>query len=75
LANALPTPEKIIAAMKKIQAPYLPKEIGVTPELLKNSIVYAKELRNRYGILQLLFDMGELENAADCVCKQIEQYK
>lgn len=75
LANALPTPEKIIVAMKKIQAPYLPKEIGVTPELLKNSIIYAKELRNRYGILQLLFDMGELENAADCVCKQIEQYK
>ena len=61
--------------MKKINAPYLPSQIDVTKEMLRNGIIYAKELRNRYGLLQLLFDCGWQEEIADAVCAQIANIK
>lgn len=61
LIDKLPKVEEVIELLKSINAPYLPEQINVDIHMLKNSIVYAKELRNRYGILQLLFDMGEMK--------------
>lgn len=65
VARSLPSAEEMIGILKEIGAPYLPHEIGVDEQMVWNSIVYAKELRNRYGLLQLLFDMGEAEAMAD----------
>lgn len=73
LIKTLPDSKKLINSMKKIHEPYLPSQIDITPELLWNAIVYAKEMRNRYGVLQLLFDFGKLEEVANNVCKQIEE--
>ena len=73
LMKTLPDIDVMIKRMKKIQEPYMPKQIDITPELLRNAIVYAKEMRNRYGVLQLLFDCGKLEEVADTVCAQIEK--
>ncbi|WP_196607298.1 sn-glycerol-1-phosphate dehydrogenase [Pectinatus frisingensis] len=75
LAEKLPSIEEIIDKMKKINAPYLPSQIDVTEEMLRNGIIYAKELRNRYGLLQLLFDCGWQEEIADAVCAQIANIK
>ncbi len=59
--DRLPKSEEIIELLKSINAPYSPVQINIDIHMLKNSIVYAKELRNRYGILQLLFDTEEMK--------------
>ncbi|MFA9376310.1 MAG: sn-glycerol-1-phosphate dehydrogenase [Lachnotalea sp.] len=61
LIDHLPKSEEIINLLHLMEAPYLPEQINVDQDMLKNSILYAKELRNRYGILQLLFDLDELD--------------
>lgn len=37
------------------------KKIGVSKEMLDNSIRYAKRIPNRYGLLQMLFDLSLYE--------------
>lgn len=71
LIKKLPSVDKMIERMKKINAPYLPKQIDVSVEMTRNAIIYAKELRNRYGVLQLIFDCGWQEEIADTVCTQL----
>ncbi len=75
LAEGLPSVEVMIKRMKRIDAPYHPEQIDVSIEMVRNAIIYAKELRNRYGILQLLFDCGWQKEIADEVCAQIEKLK
>lgn len=60
LINSLPKKEEIISILNSMDAPYFPEQIGVDDNLLADSIRYAKELRNRYGLLQLLFDLDKL---------------
>lgn len=55
----------------KLHAATLPQDIGVDRQTAKDAILYAKELRDRFTILQLLYDLGELENFANQV---IEEY-
>jgi len=50
--------EKIL---KEVEAPINPIEVGIDAETFFNSLVYGKEIRNRYTILQLLWDLGLLE--------------
>lgn len=71
LIKQLPSIEETLQRMKKIDEPYRPDQVGITPEMLKIAIVYAKELRNRYGLLQLLYDFGKLEDAAETVSRQV----
>lgn len=75
LAEKLPEVNSLIELMKKINAPYHPAQIGVTEEMVKNAIIYAKELRNRYGILQLLFDCGWQEEFAAEVVEELGKIK
>lgn len=71
LAKNTPKPELVKGILTQLDAPYLPSEIGVEKEMARQAIMYAKEIRNRYTVLQLLFDLGELENFAN---KIIEEY-
>jgi len=52
------TIEKIL---KEVEAPINPIEVGIDAETFLNSLIYGKEIRNRYTILQLLWDLGLLE--------------
>ena len=52
----LPKTDTVADVLKSMKAPVLPKEIGVSPEIFKKGIYYAKDLRNRFGLLQILFD-------------------
>ena len=56
--------------LSSLDAPTKPAHIGVDKTLARQAIVYAKELRDRYTILQLLYDIGELENFADMVISE-----
>jgi len=63
----LPEPEEIIKTLKKSGAVWSPRELGLGKELFKKSLIAAKDMRNRYGILQLLEDIGKLDDAASYI--------
>lgn len=67
----LPLPGQIIKILQGINAPCFPRQIGVSEEMLKRSICYAKELRNRFGLLQLLYDLGIQQEMSEQVIQQL----
>ncbi len=58
LSFALPTADRIRDIIRSFGAPSSPAEIGIDRDTFIDSFLVAKELRNRYGLLQLLFDLG-----------------
>ena len=56
--------------LSRLNAPTLPSQIGVEKGMTKDAILYAKEIRDRYTVLQLLWDLDELENFADMIINQ-----
>ena len=67
LLAALPSSESIMALLQSLESPCLPAEIGVDGKLLKNTFLYCKEVRARYTILQLVWDLGLLDSLSDQV--------
>lgn len=53
--------------MKKAGAPLRPIEVGISDEIVHNSVLVAHEVRQRYTILNLLHDLGMLEKYAEKV--------
>ena len=58
-------PQDIINILKNIGAPCHPKDLGLDKEMFRNTLIASKDVRNRYGVMQLLEDIGMLEEAAD----------
>ena len=71
LIDDLPKAETIIDILKSMEAPYAPDQIQVTEDVLKRSIYYAKDLRNRFGLLQLLFDLNLQEEFSSELIEEI----
>jgi glycerol-1-phosphate dehydrogenase [NAD(P)+] len=65
----LPKPEDIIKLLKTSGAIYHPRQLGFNEEKFKLSFIAAKDIRNRFGVLQLLEDIGMLEVAAEAITK------
>lgn len=42
-------------------------QLGIDRELFIKSFIAAKDIRRRYGVLQLLEDIGKLEEAAEAI--------
>lgn len=55
---SLPKVAFVEQLLLSMQAPYNPSQVDISYELMADSIVVAKEVRNRYGLLQLLWDLG-----------------
>jgi len=51
--------------MKKLGAAYRPVQVGIDKKTVLNSLIYGKELRTRYTVLQMLWDLGELNEFAE----------
>ena len=56
----LPKSEEIRKMLAQYGAPVNPHEVGISAQQIEDGVLYAKELRNRYGLLQILFDIGLL---------------
>ena len=69
LAASVPQAEEIARVLKNLDAPTQPGEVGVCDAYVADGILYAKELRDRYTILQLLWDIDELAQMKDAVIK------
>jgi len=56
--------EKIEKMLSRLDAPINPRQVGVDDETVVDSILVAKEVRDRYTLLQLLWDLGIAEEMA-----------
>ena len=65
MVEKLPDENVMISYLRDLEAPCAPAEIGVDDEMTKDAVLYAKDLRNRLGILQILFDLGLNREYAD----------
>lgn len=65
LAATAPSAQTIYGILQKLGAPCKPGDVEIKPEYVRDSIRYAKELRDRYTILQLMWDLGKLDELAD----------
>lgn len=71
--DELPRAEEIIEILKSMAAPYYPDQIKVSEEVFTRGIYYAKDLRNRFGLLQILFDLNLQEEFTDRLKQEIYQ--
>lgn len=62
---ALPSTDEVIEILKDIGSPYLPSQIGIDDALLKQTFMYCKEIRARYTLLQVAWDLDVLDGYSD----------
>lgn len=67
LLEALPSSDHISQILCSLDSPCLPDQIGVDRALLKKTYLYCKEVRARYTILQMIWDLGLLDTLSDQV--------
>lgn len=61
LTEKLPTADELIAFFVKIGHPVSGKEYGITENALRESFVLAKDIRDKYVLGRLLWDLGILD--------------
>ena len=71
LLASLPASRTVMELLRSLDAPCLPAEIGVGEEMLRNTFYYCKEVRARYTILQMIWDLGLLEPLAEEVIGEL----
>lgn len=63
IRETMPDPASVREALRLSGGPVTPAALGIEPELVDDAIRFARELRNRYTILQLYADLGLTETA------------
>lgn len=71
LAAQAPEAGEISHVLETMGGARRPAHVGIPREYVRDSIRYGKELRDRYTILQLMWDIGALDEAAD---RLVEKY-
>ncbi|MBU3110004.1 sn-glycerol-1-phosphate dehydrogenase [Clostridium lacusfryxellense] len=69
----VPSAEEIKEILKSVGAPYTPNQVGIDEKMLLDCIKMAKEVRTRYSILNLLSDIGVLDDFAILARVDIEK--
>jgi glycerol-1-phosphate dehydrogenase [NAD(P)+] len=65
IRHDLPPVEEVEKLLLSLDAPVHPEQIGVSLTEVREAVLYAKEVRDRYTLLQLLWDLGLSEDFAD----------
>ncbi len=60
----VPSPAEARALLAEVHAPFEPAHVGIEPQLVSDALLFAKEIRARYTVLQLLWDLNLLRNFA-----------
>jgi len=68
IKKIVPNLREIESILQKVDAPINHLQVGIDNNIVLNSVIFAKEIRNRYTVLQLLWDLGLLEEFALYVC-------
>ena len=67
IQKEIPSGKELEKMMASLGEPVNPQQLGISPELVKDAVILAKEVRNRFTILQVLWDLGLLEKYAEKV--------
>jgi len=67
IAESLPSPGEIVSMIKAVDAPVSPADISLSEEILSDSIIYARDRKKTFTVLQLLGNMGLLEEFSGLV--------
>jgi len=67
IVTKLPSADYIRSLLLSLEAPSDPMSVGIDKSTFINSFMVAKELRNRFGLLQILFDLGLTKEIAEQV--------
>lgn len=65
IRHDLPLVSEIEELLLSLDAPVHPEQIGVSLQEVRGAVLYAKEVRDRYTLLRLLWDLGLSEEFAD----------
>ncbi len=65
--SAVQAPEVLVDILQRVGAPSSPEDIGIPDELLRETIIHAREIRGRYTAFDLAEDVGVLEDFAATV--------
>lgn len=60
----VPEPKKIIEEIRKVGGVSTPQELGLSREDFQDAVLYAKDMRYRYSLLQLIWDIGKEDEYA-----------
>jgi len=63
----LPEADEVKRLLESMNAPSEPVQVEVLPETVKTSIRVAKELRDRFGVLQMIFNLGIMDEIIEDV--------
>lgn len=66
-----PSHEEIEALLKRGGAPSSPKEIGISRELFRQSLLNGYKVRPRYSVMQFAKDNGRLEQIAEKITAEL----
>ena len=65
LAGTAPGADEIYHVLEEMGAAKIPADVGIPKQYVYDSIRYGKELRDRYTILQFMWDIGKLNEEAE----------
>lgn len=71
LLRTLPTSDYVADLLSGLGAPCRPEGIGIDRKLLKDTFFYCKEIRARYTILQMMWDLDLLDSISDQVIEEM----
>ena len=69
--STLPSSDSLKCILEDSGCTCTPRDIGVDKELLKDTFMYCKEVRPRYTIFQMAYDLGILDELSDKVIDRI----
>ena len=69
IEKEIPSHREMEKMMASLGEPVNPRQIGISSELVRDAVILAKEVRNRFTILQVLWDLGLLDTYAEKVAE------
>lgn len=69
--ESVPSPKKMVELLRSVGLPALPSEIGIDDQLLKDSMMYGNDVRERYTTLQLVSELGLMDRLSDQVVARL----
>lgn len=67
ILETVPSPQEAVALLETVHAHVDPASVGVEAQWIEDGLLYAKEIRARYTILQLLWDLNLLGTLTNLV--------
>ena len=68
--ESVPSSDLAVELLANVHAPTYPSEVGIHRELVYEAVMYGKEIRPRYTVLQLLWDIDLLSTFAKKIVKE-----